>query len=137
MAMAAGRRGGVLAEINVTPFADVIVVLLIIFMLVAPVLSNDRRLTLPAAVNGITQNPKPLIVAVQRDGRVRVDDRELMEAELFARLQASLLDLPEAARIVYLKADEGLPYTQVERIIDLSRQAGAEQVALMTTPRVR
>ena len=106
-------------------------------MLVAPVLSNDGRLTLPASVNGITQNPKPLIVAVQRDGRMRLGDHELLEPELFGRLRAGLLDLPEAARIVYLKADEGLPYTQVERIIDLSRQAGAEEVALMTAPRVR
>lgn len=137
MAMTTGRRAGPLAEINVTPMADVIVVLLIIFMITVPALSNDPSVTLPDAINGGKQETEKLVVTLDRDGDVRIGNREVTEPELLGRLQAGLLELSEADRIVYVRADEALPYSQVERVLDLSRQAGAEQVALMTAPRPR
>lgn len=137
MAIATGRRSGPLAEINVTPMADVIVVLLIIFMITVPALSSDRSITLPDAINGAKQEAERLVVTVRRNGDLRVGNRELTEPELLGRLQAGLLDQPETDRIVYVRADEGLPYSQVERILYLSRQAGAEQVVLMTAPKPR
>jgi biopolymer transport protein ExbD len=137
MAIAVGKRAGPLAEINVTPMADVVVVLLIILMIAVPALSRDPSVTLPGAVNSAKRDPKPLVVTVGRDGGVRVGTSLLTEPELLGRLQDGLLDLPEANRIVYVRADEGLPYSQVERILDVARQAGAEQVTLMTAPRAR
>ena len=135
MPMAVGRRGGPFVDINVTPMADVIIVLLIIFMVVVPLLSVDHSLVLPRAVNGATQDAE-LVVSVRRDGSVRIGNNELAEPELFGRIQARLLELPETARVVYVRADESVPYDRVERILDLSREAGAEQVALMTAQRV-
>lgn len=133
--MTTGRRAGPLAEINVTPMADVIVVLLIIFIITVPALSTDPSVTLPDATNSSKQETEPLVVSLGRNGNVRIGNRELTEPEILGRLQAGLLDLPEANRIVYVRADEGLPYSQVERVLDLSRHAGAERVALMTAAR--
>jgi biopolymer transport protein ExbD len=137
MTMAMGRRAGPVADINVTPMADVIVVLLIIFMITVPALSNDPSVQLPDAANGAKRESERLVVTLSRNGDVRIGVRELTTPELLGKLQAGLLALAEADRIVYVRADESLPYSQVERILDLARQAGAEQVALMTAPRAR
>jgi biopolymer transport protein TolR len=137
MGMSVGRRAGPVAEINVTPFADVIVVLLIIFMIAVPMLSNDRSVNLPGAINGAQRERELLVVTLRRDGAVRIGNQDLSEPELLGRIQGALLDLPESDRIVYVRADEALPYSQVERVLDLARQAGAEQVALMTAARPR
>lgn len=137
MGMAVGRRPGPMAEINVTPFADVIVVLLIIFMIAVPMLSDDRSIALPRAQNSAERDHERLVVTIGSEGTVRIGNRELSEPELAGRLQAALLDRPDGDRVVYVRADERLPYSHVERVLDLSRQAGAEQVALVTAPRRR
>jgi biopolymer transport protein ExbD len=137
MAIGARRRAGPLAEINVTPLADVIVVRLIIFMIAVPILSSDPAVRLPGALHAGHQERELLVVTLHRHGRVMIGSREILGPELFGQLRGRLLDLPEADRIVYVRADEGLPYSQVERVLDLSREAGAGQVALMTEPRPR
>jgi biopolymer transport protein TolR len=137
MGMAVGRRAGPIAEINVTPFADVIVVLLIIFMIAVPMLSDDRALALPRALNSPERNGERLVITIAGEGAVRIGSREVSEPELIGRIQGALLDRPQGDRIVYVRADERLPYSRVERVLDLSRQAGAEHVALVTAPRRR
>ena len=137
MGMTVGRSAGPMAEINVTPFADVIVVLLIIFMIAVPMLSDDRSLVLPQAQNSAERNKDRLVVTIGSEGSVRVGKRKLSEPELVGQLQAALLDQRQGDRIVYVRADERLPYSRVERVLDLTRQAGADQVALVTAPRRR
>jgi biopolymer transport protein ExbD len=126
-----------MAEINVTPFADVIVVLLIIFMIAVPMLSDDRSIALPQASNSAEQEQDRLVVTILSDGRLRIGTLELSEPELAGQLQQALLDHPEGHRVVFVRADERLPYSQVERVLDLTRDAGAEEVALVTAPRRR
>ena len=137
MAMSVGRRAGPVADINVTPMADVIIVLLIIFMVAVPMLTNDRSLVLPRAVHDAKREEKQIVVQVRPDGSVHVGKNVLSESELAARLQTDLRALPEAQRVVYIRADEGLRYERVATVLELCRQSGAESVALMTAPRGR
>jgi biopolymer transport protein TolR len=138
MSLAVGRkRAGPLAEINVTPMADVIIVLLIIFMIAVPLLTADPTVRLPRAVNAGKQKPEDLVISLRRDGIVRLGNSELTREQLLERIRPVLLDLPESGRIVYVRADEGLLYAQVERVLDTAREAGAAEVALLTVPRPR
>jgi biopolymer transport protein TolR len=134
MATSVGRREGPVAEINVTPMADVIIVLLIIFMVAVPLITADRSLVLPRAFNSGKQKEE-IVVSMRPDGSIRVGRSVLSEPELLVRLQAELRDLADAERLVYLRADEGLPYERVASVLELCRQSGAETVALMTAPR--
>lgn len=135
--MTASRRAGPLAEINVTPMADVVIVLLIIFMLVVPLMPVDPSLALPRALNDAKRGDERLVVSIARDGRVRLGGATLADAELVGRMASQLLQLSESGRLVYLKADEGLPYSRVGHILELCHEAGADQVVLMTAPRAQ
>jgi biopolymer transport protein ExbD len=137
MSMSVGRRAGPVADINVTPMADVIIVLLIIFMFAVPAMTNDRSLVLPRAHNSAEREEKQLVVVVRPDGQIRVGNSVLSEAELAARLQSALRDLPESERVVYVRADQGLLYEKVAGVLELCRRSGAESVELMTAPRSR
>ena len=137
MAMSVGRRGGPVADINVTPMADVIIVLLIIFMVAVPMLTDDRSLALPRAVHSAEREEKQIVLQLRPDGSLHVGNRVLSEPELAERLQATLRDLPEADRVVYVRADEGLLYERVATVLEVCRQSGAESVELMTAPRRR
>jgi biopolymer transport protein ExbD len=137
MAMSVGRKDGPVADMNVTPMADVIIVLLIIFMVAVPMLADDRTVALPRAVNSAEREEKQMVVVLRADGSLNVGKSVLSEPELAARLQAGLRDLSELQRVVYIRADEGLLYERVARVLELCRQSGAESVELMTAPRRR
>ena len=137
MAMSVRRRAGPVADINVTPMADVIIVLLIIFMFAVPAMTNDRSLALPRALNSAEREEKQVVVVLRPDGRLRVGTSVLGERELAARLEAGLRDLREGERVVYIRADQGLLYQRVATVLELCRRSGAESVELMTAPRTR
>jgi biopolymer transport protein ExbD len=129
-----GSKGGVMADINVTPMADIMIVLLIIFMVITPMLQKGVDVRLPTAGNTKEKKdePKTIVVAVKKDtstflGGVRVERQE----DLVAQLKERLEDVAEGSRIVYLKADAELPYSEVMKIMDLAREAGVEEVALI------
>jgi biopolymer transport protein ExbD/biopolymer transport protein TolR len=137
MAMSAGRDGGAIASINVTPMADIMIVLLIIFMVTIPIISRGS-VQLPIADHAANrqEDAKTIVVTLERDTTTRLgDDKLLTPSDLLPRLQQRFADRPEAGRVVYLKADEGLSYAEVRRVMDLCRTAGAEQVALMARSR--
>ena len=142
MSMAVGgKKGGPMADINVTPMADVMIVLLIIFMVITPMLAKGVDVTLPQAGNTKERkdDPKTIIVAVRKDtatflNGVRVDNPE---AELTGQVKQRLEELPEGGKIVFLKGDEGLPYSEVMKVMDLCRAAGVEEVALIAEPKVQ
>jgi len=141
MSMAVGgKKGGAISDINVTPMADIMIVLLIIFMVITPMLQKGIDVKLPMAYNTKEKKDeqKTIVVAVKKDNKtflngVAVDN----PAELTAQVRDRLEDLAEGNKVVYLKADEGLPYSEVMKVMDLVRAAGVEEVALIAERRVQ
>jgi biopolymer transport protein TolR len=135
-----GKKGGPMADINVTPMADIMIVLLIIFMVITPLLQRGVDVKLPQAANTKERKdePKSIVVAVKKDrttylGTQRLDDQNQLQPLIKERLQ----DLPEGARMIYLKADDALPYSEVMKVMDLVREAGVEEVALIAERKVQ
>ena len=141
MSMAVGgKKGGPMADINVTPMADVMIVLLIIFMVITPLLQKGVDVRLPQAGNTKERKdePKSIVVAVKKDTTTYLGSAKLdNQAELLPQIKERLQDLPEGARMIYLKADEGLPYSEVMKVMDLCREAGVEEVALISERKVQ
>jgi biopolymer transport protein ExbD len=135
-----GKKGGPMADINVTPMADIMIVLLIIFMVITPMLQRGVDVKLPQAGNTKERKdePKTIVVAVKKDtttylGTQKLEDPNQLQPLVKERLQ----DLPEGARMIYLKADEELPYSEVMKVMDLCREAGVEEVALISERKVQ
>jgi biopolymer transport protein TolR len=141
MAMAVGgSKGGPMANINVTPMADIMIVLLIIFMVITPLLQKGVDVVLPKAGNTKERKdePKSIVVAIKKDSTTYLSGQKLdNQAELLPKVKEKLQDLPEGARMIYLKADDALAYSEVMKVMDLVREAGAEEVALIAEPRVQ
>jgi biopolymer transport protein ExbD len=135
-----GKKGGPMADINVTPMADIMIVLLIIFMVITPMLQKGVDVKLPQAGNTKERKdePKSIVVAVKKDtttylGTQKLDDQNQLQPLIKERLQ----DLPEGSRMIYLKADDQLPYAEVMKVMDLCREAGVEEVALIAERKVQ
>jgi len=135
-----GSKGGPMAEINVTPMADVMIVLLIIFMVITPLLQKGVDVRLPQAGNTRDAKDAPQIpvVAVRMDTTTYLGTEKLdNQASLLPKLQARVRDMAEGTRMVYLKADEELPYSEVMKVMDLCREAGVEEIALIAERKVQ
>src|SRR5512143_1173956 len=139
MAMTAvNSRRGAIAEINVTPMADIMIVLLIIFMVVTPIVGRGPVKDLPPASHPRQAGERRVEVSLPRDGHVYVDAKPLgSTSELLPRLQELLAPLPGSARIVSLKADASMPYDAVRSVLFVCREAGAEEILLMAAPTYR
>ena len=130
MAMSGGRaRGGTFADINVTPMADIMIVLLIIFMVMTPLLSTHDGVRLPEARRA-TRPPAPNgdnTVSIRRDGSLRLGDQVLDSVDqVVTVLQA------HAASVVYVEADADAAYGDVERLLDACRAAELRDIAFVT-----
>ncbi len=136
----AGRRrrrsssAGAISEINVTPFVDVMLVLLIIFMVAAPLLTAGVQVDLPNSKAKAIENPdsKPIEVSVNADGKIFIGETETTEGSLVGLL-TGMLEGNEEARI-YIRADKALPYGKVSEIIGMVSAAGFTKVALVSQP---
>jgi len=141
MSMNVGKREGAIAEINVTPMADIMIVLLIIFMVITPMLQKGVDVTLPRAANNETKPDRKneVVVAIKRDATVYLNSVVPPggEAEFKAKLRDAIDLLPDTDRVVYLKADIELEYSEVMRVMDLCRESGAEEVALIVEKKVQ
>lgn len=141
MAMSVGdKKGGPMADINVTPMADVMIVLLIIFMVITPLLQKGVDVKLPTAGNTKERKDEPKIpvVAVRKDMTTYLGTQRLdSQAQLLPQLRDMMRDLAEGTRMIYLKADEQLPYSEVMKVMDLAREAGVEEVALIAERKVQ
>jgi biopolymer transport protein ExbD len=137
MAMSTGvRRSGVCADINVTPFADIMIVLLIIFMVAASVADKDDRFRLPPASNARESQKSPLVAKLTRDGRLLLGETTMVDAAMLEMvLRERLAD--GAPRLVELQADQGLPYDRVAPSLAALRTAGAAEIVMRTQPGVR
>jgi biopolymer transport protein ExbD len=132
MAMQLGGSGGVKSDINVTPLVDVMLVLLIIMMIVAPLLQQGVPVTLPKATN-TTEKPETqeqTVLAIDAQKRLYVNAREVPANDLRRRIQEVLEEKKE--RIVIIKADVDVEYGAVMAAMDELRASGIEDMGLIT-----
>ena len=133
MGMQVGEKSdGLNSEINITPLADVMLVLLIIVMLIAPLLQAGVTLTLPEATNTADKpdNDNNTVVAVTADGRYFVDNVQTTQTELLTSINTALDRKLE--RILLIKADVNAQYSAVMNLMDQLQRAGIENVGLIT-----
>lgn len=128
------RKRAPMSEINVTPLVDVMLVLLIIFMVTAPLLVAGVPINLPdSRAKALDQGEKPVQISLDTDGRLFIDTKEVQPADLPARLSAIKSSGDAQGPQVYLRADRGLDYGEVMRVIGEINRAGLTRVALVTT----
>jgi biopolymer transport protein ExbD len=119
-----------LAQINVTPMVDVMLVLLVIFMVAAPLLSVGVPLDLPKSkAAAITHPKKPIILSLNKDGEVFLGDDEVASGDVETRLTALALEDP--SRIVYVRADRTVTYAELMHMLGLVDHAGFGKVSLV------
>ena len=137
MGMQVGEKSGAMnSEINITPLADVMLVLLIIVMLIAPLLQKGVDVTLPEASNTTDkpENDTQTVLAVTADGRFYVDSAQTTEQELLTTVQTTLERKFE--KIVLIKADQDSQYADVMAVLDRLQRAGIEDIGLITERKV-
>ena len=126
------REETVLADINITPLVDVMLVLLIIFMITAPMLHQGIEVALPQADSEPLpmRVDDPLVLSINRDGLVYVQDEPIHPSQLIERLQPLV-----AARgddTVFLKGDRELPYGVIMEVLDILHNGGIQHVGMVT-----
>jgi biopolymer transport protein TolR len=131
MAIEPGQRGSLVSQINVTPLVDVMLVLLIIFMVTAPIIQQGVQVSLPkvkaAALPG---KQEQFIVSITRDSRIYLNDTLMSQALLSDKLAAIGRERPD--REVFVRADDQVPYGTVIRTMAAIKAAGIENVGMVT-----
>jgi len=126
-----GGRKSPMSEINVTPMVDVMLVLLIIFMVAAPLLTVGVPVNLPQTKAApLNEKTEPLAVTIKADGQVYIQDTVVVLEELAARLQAITENKPDTR--IYVRGDHSLDYGRVMEVMGLITSAGFTKVALIT-----
>ena len=142
MSLGTGKRGGrrgraPMAEINVTPFVDVMLVLLIIFMVTAPLLTAGVPVDLPdSRANALPQEQEQVTISLAGDGAIYLDDEQLTQDQLAARLVAIAPAEGSDGPTVTLRADRTLPYGNVMAVMGELNRAGLNQISLVTNSSV-
>ena len=128
--------GNVLAEINVTPMADVMLVLLIIFMITTPLLQSSVTVNLPKAKNPLeapeADSNEAVVISLNRTGQIYRGKQPLSEEQLFDFFRLRFTGSEIQDRTIFLRADTALTYGRVVEIINGSREAGVDRIGLMT-----
>jgi biopolymer transport protein TolR len=134
MAMDAPQHGGMtISQINVTPLVDVMLVLLVIFMVTAPIIQQGVQVNLPQARAGaITGAEELLVVTIAKNGKVYLNDNAMTLDELGKKLGA--IRKLQADKQVYLRADQDVRYGLVMKTIAEIKQAGIERLGMVTRP---
>jgi len=136
---AGGKKGGAIADINVTPMADIMIVLLIIFMVITPMLQKGVDVKLPVAGNTKERKEegKTITVAIKRDATTWLGGKKVENSADFVKeIKERIDDLPDGGKMIYLKADEELAYSEVMKVMDLVREAGVEEISLIAEKKV-
>ncbi|MBI5143109.1 MAG: protein TolR [Nitrospirae bacterium] len=121
-----------MAEINVTPLVDVMLVLLVIFMVTAPMMQQGVDVNLPQARGKAMAPAERVVVSVKRNEDVLVNGSKVEMRELQAKLAAMFRD--KADKEVFLQADQSVPYGAVARVMGEIREAGIEKLGMVTEP---
>ncbi|MGS1016445.1 protein TolR [Allosphingosinicella humi] len=129
------RRRSPMAEINVTPMVDVMLVLLIIFMVTAPLLVAGVPVDLPDSKAGaLDQEQKPIQISIDPTGAIFVDDMAIPQGQLGGRLaQIASTSREDGGPRIFLRADRGLDYGRVMQVMGEINHAGLRKVALVST----
>jgi biopolymer transport protein TolR len=127
------RTQTALAEINITPLVDVVLVLLLIFMLTAPVLQSGVEVSIPKtrSVNQLTE--ERMVVTIDKDQNVFLQDKPVNVNELPEKLKA-VGNADPAKRIIYLRADEQVPFGAFASVMDAVKRAGITNISIVTRP---
>ncbi len=123
------RSTSLLGEINVTPLVDVVLVLLLVFMITAPMMSRGIDVSLPVANQPQIPPEDRITVSIRPDGRVFVADQPVNLALLEDRVRGMTAGNPGS--VVYLRADESLRYAEVIRVVDLIKRAGVDRIGFV------
>jgi len=131
MAFDAGQRGKLASQINVTPLVDVMLVLLIIFMVTAPIIQQGVEVSIPKVkAAALKSNEQEFVVSITRDGETYLNDTKLEPADLTDKLAAISHTRPDMQ--VYVRADEQVAYGEVIRTMAAIKAAGIESVGMVT-----
>ncbi len=124
-----------MSDINVTPFVDVMLVLLIIFMVTAPMMTHGVKVEMPQTTHQkMDVNEKALVISIDASRRVFINQYQLNASEVRQKLP-TILDVKQTGE-VYLKADKSLPYGLVMDVMAQIRDAGIEHIGMVTEPAV-
>jgi biopolymer transport protein TolR len=131
--MLINQRKGYLNEINVTPFVDVMLVLLIIFMVTAPMLNQGVEVDLPQTktVETLPEDSDVMVMSINRDGKISLDEYQVDEADLEHQLK---VHVTEKKKLLYLQADKQVPYGTVVKVMAQIKAAGIERLGVVAEP---
>jgi len=141
--MAIGSSNGgsrkVLSEINVTPFVDVMLVLLVIFMVTTPILYQGVNVNLPKASSKpipSIQNDKKVVVTIKKNGDLYIEKKQYSISELKLKVRSLILEAGKNLKQeqVFLRADSSVPYGTVIQVMSEIKKAGVENLGLITQP---
>ncbi len=125
------RKQRIISDINITPFVDVLLVLLIIFMVAAPLMTSGVNVDLPkGASSPIDEKSQPIIVSIKADGSVFLQDEPLKLALLTAKLLGTTNNNLNSK--IYIRADQGIDYGRVMEVVKTINLGGFNQVVLVT-----
>jgi len=130
--MKSNRHREVLSEINVTPFVDVMLVLLVIFMVTAPLLQQGVDVNLPKAKGKDLPSEERITLVIKKEGTIYMNDNPVSVNEMRNKLNAISKLNPN----VYLKADRGVPYGFVVEVIGEIKDSGIEKLGIVTEPKI-
>ena len=129
-----GKSRMVMSEINVTPFVDIMLVLLIIFMVTAPMMQQGLDIELPeTAASGVPTNEEPFVLTIKKNKKIFVGDQQIASADLQKRL-AAIFETRKNKQI-YLQADRSVDYGFVAETMADIRAAGIFNIGLVTLPK--
>jgi len=123
------HQTGTLSEINVTPLVDVVLVLLLVFMVTAPMMSRGIDVSLPTADQPQTQPEERITVSIDAQEHIFIGERSV-NARLLEDQLRSMME-GRSSKVVYLKADESLRYGRVVHVVDLIKKAGVDQIGFV------
>lgn len=129
-----GNDDQLMSEINVTPFVDVMLVLLIIFMVAAPMMTQGVDVSLPEVTSGsLSQEEEvPFVISINKDGHIYINDFRVAPDKLEAKLMAIFKGKPKQK--VFLRADKRVPYGSVVEVMSEIRSAGVQRLGMITEP---
>jgi biopolymer transport protein TolR len=136
MAMTMGGSGGSMADINVTPMIDILLVLLIIFMVIVPTTPDGLNAMVPQPPKHAEQQPNDRTIVVQvfyhpgAPPTYKINDTDVAHSELLAKLTAIYAN--RAERVMFVKGDDNLNFAFIANVIDIGRSAGVDHIGLMT-----
>jgi biopolymer transport protein TolR len=127
------RKRPLIAQINITPLVDVMLVLLVIFMITAPMLQQGVNVALPqVAAQPLRVSHEQLVIIIRADGAVQLDGAPTAVSELIGELTPLLSADPD--RPVHVRADKSVPYGRVAEVMAAVQKAGAKKIGMVTEP---